>query len=203
MTTAWTPSETNLEECAHTHTPRDANLLWTQTASTLCICPILQVLCICQKSVHITHSLRCKYSRVCMPNCEHFNTSTQHYILNLEGPLQFCNVILSFDFFFFLPSQRHWVPIFGEMPIFNFWNSHWADRVDKEGAVRKRAPSTTYSFFWKPRHTGSRWMEGLIWQLTDEPSRWLWWPLRMHWEMRVHTAVLALLIASARHKRTW
>lgn len=43
-------------------------------------------------------------------------------------------------------------------------------------------------------------MEGLIWQLTDEPSRWLWWPPRMHWGMRVQAAVLALLIASARHK---
>lgn len=80
------------------------------------------------------------------PNCKHFNTNTVHYILNLEGPLQFCKVILSFAFFFFLHSRRHCDPIFGEMPIFNFWNSHWADRVDKEGAVSKRAPSTTYSF---------------------------------------------------------
>lgn len=104
------------------------------------------VFCICQKSGHITHSLKCKYSHVCAhaPNCKHFNTNTIYYILNLEGPLQFCNVISSFTFF--SHSRQHCVPIFGEMPIFNFWNSHWADRVDKEGAVRKRAPSTTYSF---------------------------------------------------------
>lgn len=112
------------------------------------------VLCICQKSGHITHSLKCKYSRVCAWSCsKHFNTNTVHYILNLEGPLQFCNVILSFNFFFFfLHSRWHCVPIFGEMPIFNFWNSHWADRVDKEGAVSKRAPSTTYSFLKATAH---------------------------------------------------
>lgn len=54
--------------------------------------------------------------------------------------------------FFFSHSRQHCVPIFGETPIFNFWNSHWADRVDKEGAVRKRAPSTTYSFLKATAH---------------------------------------------------
>lgn len=97
-------------------------------------------------------------------NCKHFNTSTVHYILNLEGPLQFCNVILSL-YFFFLHSWQHCIPIFGEMPIFNFWNSHWADGLEKEGAVRKKSPIDYLFIFWKPWHTGSRWMEGLIWQL--------------------------------------
>lgn len=159
----------------------------------------------CQRPVHITHSLSHVHAPDCHRqylNCKHFNTSTLHYILNLEAPLQFCNVILSF-YFFFLHSWQHCIPSFGEMPIFNFWNSHWADGVEKEGAVRKKSPIDYLLIFWKPWHTGSRWMEGLIWQLTDEPSRWLWRPLRMHWEMRVHTAVLALLIACVQHKLTW
>lgn len=84
-------------------------------------------------------------------NCKHFNTSTVHYILNLEGPLQFCNVILSLYFFSYIADNTASPSLVKCQYLISGTVTELMDWRRKR-LSGKRAPSTTYSFLKAMAH---------------------------------------------------